>query len=56
MVSDILALRNLLSIQVNSLVKQLNIYPEFEFTLKMPGSHQCRHGLKSMKLDESPKE
>ena len=29
MVSDILALRNLLSIQVNSLVKQLNVYLEF---------------------------
>ena len=27
--SDIFALRNLLSIQVNSLVKQLNIYLEF---------------------------
>ena len=29
MVSDILALRNLLSIQVNSLVKQPNVYLEF---------------------------
>lgn len=27
-----------------------------EFTLKIPGSHQCRDGFKSMKLDESPRD